>query len=275
MDNKLLINGLFNKNVYDSITNKLKNFQGKECTPAGVRGELTKDVAENSSVMGNMTATIAAYYYYSLGKKELDFLTSYYHKTFSAYFNASIIKKYYNEIIRDEFLMKMVYDICDKNALSELSKYGKTISNKEKSKQPVKYSKKKTGTTKVASLDRDKYNRLILNANLAKMLGKVKQGKYKAAYSDMVATMPKVLVEKMILNINKLSEKFKPVSDLENSKIKDIKNSLSQIFFNQKLDNKRLVPVSISTIFGKPIIARAGTKLEKFPNLNKKLHNMY
>lgn len=270
MNNKLLMNGLFNKNVYDNITNKLKNFPGEKCTPTGIREELTKDVAENSSVMGNMTATIAAYYYYSLGKKELDFLNSYYHKTFSAYFNANIIKKYYNEIIRDKFLMKMVYDICDKNALSELSKYGKTISNKEKNKQ----QKNKVGATKIISLNRKEYNKLILKINIAKMTGKVKQGKYKAAYSDMVATMPKVLVEKMVLNINKLSGKFKSVSDLENSKIKGIKNSLSQIFFNQKLDNK-LVPISISTIFGKPIIARAGTKLENFPNLNKKLHNMY
>lgn len=263
MNNKLLNEELLNIKLYDNITNKLQNLPKEKKTQAGIREELTKDVASNSSVMSNMTATIAAYYYYSLGKRELSFLTDYYHKTFSAYFNRNVIEKYYNVIIRDDFLIKLIYDICDKNVLSELKKYSEIASNYEKN--TVK--KKNYGLTKMKQLRKDEYNKLVLNAYLAKMIESVRQGKYNASFSDKVATIPKVLVEKMIYNISRYNGRFKSVSSLEQSKIVGIKDSFLQIFFNEKKSykgNNKLNVISTVTINGKKIIALSGTKVSTF-----------
>ena len=71
----------------------------------------------------------------------------------------------------------------------------------------------------------------------------------------------------MTYNISSYNGRFKSVSSLEQSKIIGIKDSLLQIFFNEKKSdrgNNKLSVISPVTINGKKIIAISGTKVSTF-----------
>lgn len=246
MDNKVL-EGLFNKNLYNSLILKLNNLENDKKSPASIREELSNDINKANLKMSDVTATVAAYYKYSLDKKELSFLTVYYHKTFSYYFNIDIIKKYYNHIVKDELLFNIICNLCDKEILSTLRNYSKTLS------KPKVVSKEKFGN-KVVTLKNNLLKKFILNVNTVNMVNPIFISKANASICDKVGTAFKKDINLMIENVKKINDKFSSISTLDDSKIKYNINSMSN----------KLIKVSLNNIIDKKIIAISGTKVTTF-----------
>lgn len=240
MNNKLL-ERLFNKNLYDSLLNKLNSLTGDKKAPNNIRQELSYDINKTNLQMTNVTATIAAYYMYSLNKSELSFLTEYYHKTFSAYFNIDIIKKYYNDIVKDEFLFNLICNICSKEILYTLRSYTKGLD-----------VKKVKDDNRIVTLKNGVLKKFNSNLNIINMVNPIIIDTIRASMGDKVVTAPKEAIVKMIQNVNSINQSFKSVYLLKNI---ETKKSISD-------GTKKLIKISIDNLDEKSIIAKAGTKIK-------------
>lgn len=240
MNNKLL-ERLFNKNLYDSLLNKLNSLTTDKKAPNNIRQELSYDINKTNLQMPDVTATIAAYYMYSLNKSELSFLTEYYHKTFSAYFNIDIIKKYYNDIVKDEFLFNLICNICSKEILYTLRSYTKGLD-----------VKKVKDDNRIVTLKNGVLKKFNSNVNIINMVNPIIIDTIRASMGDKVVTAPKEAIVKMIQNVNSINQSFKSVYLLKNI---ETKKSISD-------GTKKLIEISINNLDEKSIIAKAGTKIK-------------
>lgn len=248
-------NELLNKNLYYSLTEKLQNLSETKKTPKAIRDELTKDIVNANLRMKDVTATIAAYYYFSLGKSELQFLNDYYHKTFLAYFNMDVIKKYYNYIITDEFLTKVIQDM-----------YGKSILNLTKNDTASSIKEEKENLIK--SLSKQEFSKFLMDLKIASMIKNAAlDKKCSASLCDKLATVPRSLANKMVSNINNLNDRFTSLKSLNFNKRFAIKSS-DKVNEKPNLFQK----FSPNIILGKKIVAISGTKVSTFnDNFKRKL----
>ena len=205
--------------------------------------------------MKDVTATIAAYYYFSLGKSELQFLNDYYHKTFLAYFNMDVIKKYYNYIITDEFLTKVIQDM-----------YGKSILNLTKNDTASSIKEEKENLIK--SLSKQEFSKFLMDLKIASMIKNAAlDKKCSASLCDKLATVPRSLANKMVSNINNLNDRFTSLKSLNFNKRFAIKSS-DKVNEKPNLFQK----FSPNIILGKKIVAISGTKVSTFnDNFKRKL----
>lgn len=227
MNNNLVNQELMNIDLYNKLYYELENLPIEKKTPANIREELSKYVNMASSNRADLAATIAAFYYYSLNKKELYFLKNYYHKTFSACFNKQLISKYSNEIKSNKIILNSLLDICNSDITSLLNINHDT--KKEFSKE------KKDITSKMGSFPINLFNKLVEKINLRRLPAndkKIDNLVTKTTRCDKVASANKSIVEKLIKNSR--SKVFISINDISNKKLEGIEKS----FKNRKANKE-------------------------------------
>lgn len=263
MNEELLNQELINEDLYKKIFYELENLTLEKKTPANIREELSKRMSTLSSNRACATATIAAFYYYSLGKKELSFLQSYYRQTFSTYFNKRVISQYFNEIISNEFILNTILDICNddiigelfglckrKNEISKEDNLYSNLINKVKSHLIKSYTKdiknttlvsiqnekSKNRTTKIRTFEKNKFQNLARRIGLRKLVSNLTNNSFikeESSY-DKIATTNKEIINLIIKNSKDSRGLFVSVSDLEKNMIDGIKKSLQEIYVSYK-----------------------------------------
>lgn len=241
MNNKRIEQELLDINLYNELYYELQSLPFEKRTQANIRNELSSRMKLASDSFASSVAIIAAFYYYSLGKKELDFLQEYYHKTFSAYFNKKVINQYYKEIMKNEFLLNAVINICDSDIVSELYRlsgnnnpHDKRDGNYgEKQNDIVNEKKGKIQTTKVGTFSKSHFKNLTNRFNLRKLPVRLNFAKYfttnETSY-DKIASTDKQVIKTINENSINFEKTYYFVSNLDINIINGIKRSLGKIY---------------------------------------------
>lgn len=235
MENELVIEELINFNLYKNLYNELENLPIEKQNAAGVREELSNKMALASSKKKDAAATIMAFYYYSLGKQELNFLQDYYHKMFSSFFNKKVINQYFYQIVTNQFVFKAVIDLCSKDIVNELYQLCEQ-QNKNKAVSPTN-SERTIKVSKVNTISKEQFSNLERRTALRTLVDDFKLPSVAVCEEsghDKIASANREIITSISETASNIKGTFLSVLQLPQDMLSKVKAELKEIYESYK-----------------------------------------
>ncbi len=122
MRNELIQTELIDFDFHDEILKELKNLPGEKNNPTSVRDMLEEKLTTqlNDAKAGRIVAIIVAFYNFTKGNHDYDFLRDYYKNMFSYYFNAEKIERHFDFIINNDAILNLIINLGNDGVISSL-----------------------------------------------------------------------------------------------------------------------------------------------------------